>query len=110
MDVEKKFLQAIEKYGFLKRRDRIILGVSGGPDSICMLHLFYKTKDDFKFDLICAHFNHGLREDSDEDEKFVKDICKKLKVKFISEKKNVGDFFFGDSLEQTARNFRLDFF
>ncbi len=110
MDVEKKFLQTIEKHGFLKRRDRIILGVSGGPDSICMLHLFYKIKDEFKLDLICAHFNHGLREDSDEDEKFVRDICKKLKVKFISEKKNVGNFFFGDSLEQTARNLRLDFF
>lgn len=87
-----------------------MLGVSGGPDSICMLHLFEKIRDEFKLDLLCVHFNHCLREEADSDEIFVKNVCNGLKIKYISERKNVRALFRGDSLEQTARNLRFDFF
>ncbi len=108
--VEESFLEAAEKYGLFKRKDKIILGVSGGPDSICMLHLFCKIKQQFKFNLVCAHFNHCLRKEAESEEQFVKDLCKELKIKFVSDKKEVKKFFKGDSLEQTARNLRFDFF
>ena len=110
MDIEKSFLKTIQKYELLKKREKILIGVSGGPDSVCMLHLFCALREEYKFDLVCAHFNHCLRKEADIEEKFVKSICRELKIKCVSEKKNVGKFFKGDSLEQTARNLRFDFF
>jgi tRNA(Ile)-lysidine synthase len=108
--IEKTFKDTIEKYGLLKKKDKLLLGISGGPDSVCMFYQFLQIKKEYKLSLVCAHFNHGLREESEEEEKFVKNICNDFSVKFISEKKNVKEFFKGDSLEQTARNLRYDFF
>lgn len=87
-----------------------MLGISGGPDSIFMLYQFYNIMKEYKLQLVCAHFNHMLRPEADSEEEFVKNICKSLGIKFISEKKDVNKFFKGDSLEQTARNLRFDFF
>jgi len=103
-------LEAIERYNLLKRKEKVILAVSGGPDSVAMLFLFLRIKEIFNLKLVCVHFNHGLRKEADEDEKFVKDLCSSLDIKFVSEKKNVKEFFKGDSLEQTARILRYDFF
>ncbi len=108
--VEDTFKISIKKYGLLKKKDKVILGISGGPDSICMLYQFLNIREEYKLYLVCAHFNHGLRKESDAEEEFVKRLCGKLKIKLISEKKSVGNFFCGDSLEQTARNLRFDFF
>ena len=107
---EDAFIQTAKKYGLLKRRDKLILGISGGPDSIFMLHQFIKIKNEYKLTLVCAHLNHGLRDEADSEERFVASICKKTGIRFISEKREVAKFFEGDSLEQTARNLRYDFF
>jgi len=108
--VEDIFKASIKKYGLLKKKDKLILGISGGPDSIFMLYQFLSIKKEYSLKLICAHFNHGLRKEADTEAEFVKRLCEKLKIKLISEKKIVGDFFKGNSLEQTARNLRFDFF
>ncbi len=107
--LEDIFKNTIKKYRLLTPKDKVILGVSGGPDSICLLHLFLKIKKDYSLRLICAHFNHRLRKEAQAEENFVKEECKKCGVDFVSEGKNVGDFS-GDSLEQVARNLRFDFF
>jgi len=108
--ISQTVLETIKRYNLLKRKEKIILAVSGGPDSVAMLFLFLKIKEIFNLKLVCAHFNHGLREDADRDEEFVKNLCNSLNIKFISEKKDVKKFFCGDSLEQTARVLRYDFF
>jgi len=108
--VEKIFFDTIGKYKLIEKKDKVILAVSGGPDSVCMLHLFKKIKDVYKLGLVCAHFNHGLREEADKDEEFVRKICGELKIQFTSSKKDVKKFFRGNSLEQTARFLRFDFF
>ncbi len=100
----------IKTYDLLKRNDKLLLGVSGGPDSLCLLNLFFHLKEEYRLKLVCVHFNHGLRPSADKEEAFVGKACKKLGIKFISEKKDVRKFFEGDSLEQTARNLRFDFF
>lgn len=110
MTLVEQVLKTIKRYNLLKKKEKVILTVSGGPDSVAMLFLFLKIKEIFNLKLVCAHFNHGLRKEADEDEKFVKDLCSSLNIKFVSEKKNVKEFFKGDSLEQTARNLRYDFF
>jgi tRNA(Ile)-lysidine synthase len=84
-------------------KDRILLGISGGPDSIFMLHQFCEIMKEYKLQLVCAHFNHMLRPEAESEEEFVKNTCKNLGIKFVSESKDVNKFFDGDSLEQTAR-------
>jgi len=108
--VAQTFRNTIKKYALLKKKDRLLLGVSGGPDSLCLLHLFLKLQKEYSLKLICLHFNHQLRKEAKAEEDFVKRICKYLGVEFISESKPVKNFFKGDSLEQTARNLRFDFF
>jgi len=108
--MEDIFRSTIKKHDLLKKKDKVMLGISGGPDSVCMLHQFFNIKRDYNLRLVCVHFNHGLRKEADEEEEFVKKICKNLGLELISEKKEVAKFFKGDSLEQTARNLRLDFF
>lgn len=108
--VEEFFLEAIEKYNLIKKKDRVILGVSGGPDSVAMLYSFLKIRKKYKLEIVCAHFNHNLRKESDSEQDFIEKLCRDLGVPFICEKKDVRKFFTGDSLEQTARNLRFDFF
>jgi len=108
--MEEIFRNTLKKYNLLKKKDKLILGVSGGPDSVCMLYQFRKIWKDYKLQLVCAHLNHSLRKEADAEEEFIRKTCAKLGIKFISEKKDVQSFFDGDSLEQTARNLRLDFF
>ena len=107
--LEKIFKDTIEKYKMLEKNDKIILAISGGPDSIFMLYQFYHIQKEYKLKLFCAHFNHALRKEADEDEKFVKDLSSDLGIKFISEKKEVSKFIKNDSIEQVARNLRFDF-
>ncbi|MCF7894612.1 MAG: tRNA lysidine(34) synthetase TilS [Candidatus Omnitrophica bacterium] len=108
--LEEIFLKTIKEYNLFNKKDKLLLGVSGGPDSIALLYNIINLAKDYKFKIVCAHFNHGLRKESDREEKFIKELCSKLNIDFVSEKKNVNDFFTGDSLEQTARKLRFDFF
>ena len=108
--IEDKFLDTLIKFKLIKKKEKLIIGVSGGPDSLCMLYLFNRVKKDFKLDLVCAHFNHGLRKEADEDEEFVRAVSKKLDIRFVTFKKDVRKLDKGDSLEQTARNLRFEFF
>ncbi len=109
-DIEELFLSAIEENSMFKPSERVVLGVSGGPDSVCLLNLFHKYNSRLKLNIISAHFNHSLRKEASDEEKFVRDVCANLGVRFVSEKKKVKDYFDGDSLEQTARRLRYDFF
>jgi len=108
--LEKTFRNTIKKYGLLKKKDKLLLGVSGGPDSLCLLYLFLKIQKEYSLKLICLHLNHCLRKEAKDEENFVKGVCRSQGVEFISESREVNKFFKGDSLEQTARNLRFDFF
>ena len=59
----------------IKEREIVVLGLSGGPDSMCLLHLLLKIKEKKNITIICAHVNHNLRKESAEEETFVKRIC-----------------------------------
>lgn len=110
MELKDKFIRIITKYKLVVPKDKILLGVSGGPDSVCMLKLFSYIRKEYKLNLFCAHFNHQLRDEADMEEEFVKQLCENEKIKFISHRRNIQNLFYGDSLEQTARNLRFDFF
>lgn len=111
--LKKQIIETIEKYNLIENGDKIVLGVSGGPDSITMLNVLNEIKNEkIKFDIVIAHINHGLRENAKIDEKYVQDFCKKINVecfvlhanvKELSEKEKRG-------LEETGREVRYEFF
>mgnify|MGYP001118297335 CR=1 FL=1 len=65
---------------YISNNDKIVIGVSGGADSMCLLEML-KISIPFK-NIICAHINHNIREESKSEEKFVKDYCLKNKIIF----------------------------
>lgn len=75
----------INKYNMLNPGDRVIVAVSGGPDSIALLQILAMLSDEYRLELIAAHINHGLRGgDSDEEENFACLFSKSLGIKFES--------------------------
>lgn len=110
--LKNKILDTINKYKLINSGDRIVLGVSGGPDSISMLNVLNELKSDLKFDIFVAHINHGIRENSKLDEQFVMQFCNKIgvelyvlntNIKKIAEKEKRG-------LEETGRIVRYNYF
>ncbi len=91
----------------------ILLAVSGGADSIALLHCLNNLKNQkaLKIRLVCAHLNHQLRaEHSDADEKFVITQAENLGIEVITRKLNVTEFSQSDklSIETAARQLRID--
>ena len=76
--VLKKVLETITKYKLIESGDKIVLGVSGGPDSICMLEILNKLKEKLEFEIFVALINHGIRENATIDEQYVENYCKNL--------------------------------
>lgn len=116
--MDKSVFNTLEKY--LKTNDTVIMGVSGGADSVYLLHILTKFGQKTPLKIIVAHINHQLRKkDSKDDEIFVKDLVETLnnspqttKLKFylktsnikaLSEKSKKG-------IEETGRKIRYDFF
>lgn len=113
MSISALVLQTIDKYNMVKKGDSVLAAVSGGADSVCMLHILNRLKADLGFTLGCAHVNHGLRgEAADRDEQFVKELCQDLGVPFYSKKFDVAAIAEEkkQTLEEAGRFVRYDFF
>lgn len=96
---------------FIVDGDCVLVGVSGGADSMCLLNLLNDYKKVFNFDFYAAHINHGIRNDEAlRDENFVKDFCEAKKIKFLSAKIDtlMHAKLFSKSIEQSARDLRYD--
>ncbi len=74
---------------FFKRAERVIVGFSGGADSVCLLHFLRHLSQKKHFEIWALHVNHGLREQAAADEKFCRAFAKKWGIGFISKKKAV---------------------
>jgi tRNA(Ile)-lysidine synthase len=104
-----KVLDTIKEYRLLYKNERVLVGVSGGPDSVALLYLLNGLKLDFKLKLHVAHFDHMLRKDSAKDAFFVKKLSEKLQIPFTSAKVRVKKLAQKGSLEEIARGARLAF-
>lgn len=104
-----KFKEFITREKLIFPSERVILAVSGGPDSVAMFFLFLRLKKIQRNEFLIAHFNHSLRASADKEEEFVKSLARRFNLRFVSEKKEVKKYYRGDSLEQVARQLRYDF-
>ena len=62
------------------KNESVVIATSGGPDSMTLLELVNSLKEELNLKLICAHVNHKIREESDEEETMVKEYCKKNNI------------------------------
>ena len=110
--VEEKFLKTIKENNLIKSGDVIVVGVSGGPDSITLLTCFNKYKQKLGCELVVVHVNHLIREDSTIDEQFVENICKNLNIKFYLKRANILEMTkeIKGGTEEVARKVRYKFF
>jgi tRNA(Ile)-lysidine synthase len=106
----KKIKQTIKKYDLLEKGERVVVALSGGPDSTALLTVLAPIAQELDLSLIIAHFNHGLRgAESDEDENFSRDLSEKMGLAFVSGKMDQIKGKKGISPEDFYRRQRYDF-
>lgn len=109
-----KIFEAITKYKMIGDNGNIVVAVSGGADSMCLLHFLYNNKSELGINtLVAAHVNHNIRGgEAKRDELFVEQFCENNHIRFrllsadipaISRQKKIG-------IEETARKVRYEFF
>ncbi len=91
----------------VNEEDTVVLGCSGGPDSMALFDLLLKLKKEKNIKIICAHVNHKQRRESDDEEKWLEGFCKRKKVVF--EKMSINNYG-DDNFHNEARNIRYNFF
>ena len=111
--LEERVIKNVYKHKLIKENDNIILGLSGGPDSMVLLHILLYVRERISFNLVVAHINHGVRgEEALKDEKFTEKVAKELGLDFFSTKadmvglakeKNISE-------EEAGREIRYGFF
>ncbi len=85
-----KVLKFNERNKLFGKGDRIVVGVSGGMDSVCLLDILNQCKEEYDLSLLVVHVNHCLRgEEADRDEAFVKALAEKMGLEFYSERVDI---------------------
>jgi tRNA(Ile)-lysidine synthase len=108
-----KLKNAIKSHSMVKKGAKILLCVSGGPDSVAMLYAFFVLAKEMQFRLFIAHLNHSLRGvESDKDQKYVEKIAGFLNIPVLCAKKDTLKLSREEkiSIETAARKLRYDFF
>ena len=112
--MKQKVLETIKKYNLIQSGDKIVIGVSGGPDSIALLNVLLEIKNEniISFDMVVCHINHMIREEANDDEEYVLEFCKRYNIEFYSKRieieKIAKDLKIGT--EEAGRNARYEFF
>lgn len=113
MNLYKEILEKNIKNKLIEENDKIVVGFSGGPDSVFLVEMLMKLRENINFDMVLVHINHLLRgENSDGDEKFSIDYGKKKGLQVFSRKINITELGkdMGLTLEEAGRKARYDLF
>jgi len=115
LQLRKQVAGVIREHNLFSASDRVVIGVSGGPDSVALLSLIYNTSrtNPPYSEIFVAHLNHSIRgRESDEDEQFVTALAGKYGVPLITEKRDIIQVACERkiSLEEAARDERYKFF
>ena len=111
--LEEKFLNTIKNNNLIQENEVIVVGVSGGPDSITLLECLRKYQKKLKINkIVVAHINHLIRKDSTEDEKYVENYCNKYNITFYAKRISVEKIAqeLKKGTEETGREIRYNFF
>ena len=95
----------------LEQKPKIVLGLSGGPDSVFLFHFLKKLHDENKIILIAAHLDHNWRNESAQDAKFCEQLCKQYGIKLFAEHASnlCSNLKFNGSKEELGRKLRRIF-
>ncbi|WP_337864578.1 tRNA lysidine(34) synthetase TilS [Ignavibacterium sp.] len=106
--IEQKVIKFISSHSLLSANDKILVALSGGPDSVFLLHFLKKYQKKFKIELAAFHLNHLIRKSADEEQGFCAKLCKKLSVPFHTEEFDVKSFAVKNkiSVEEAGRLIR----
>lgn len=109
---EDKVLKTIKKYNMLQDGDRVVIGVSGGPDSMSLLNSLNNLKEKLNIKIYVAHINHMIREEADEETEYVRSFCEKIGVEFFAKRIKVEEEAKKQKIgtEEAGRNIRYEFF
>lgn len=110
--MKKVVLNTIRKHNLIKKGEKVLLALSGGSDSVCLLHILNDLKKDLGFSLYACHLNHSIRDEADSDEAFVKDLCEKLGIQCFFQKSDIKSIAKTEKIseELAGRNERYAFF
>ena len=110
--LKEQVFNTIKKYELIKENDKIICGVSGGPDSICMLDILKDLRKELNFEIIVCHINHLIREEAISDENYVVNYCKKYNIKCYVKRIDVKKYANNNKqgTEEAGRTVRYEFF
>ena len=104
--MKNKVKSTIEKYNLINKEDKVLVGVSGGPDSISLLNILHELG----YNICTAHINHGLRENAENDEKYVVEFCEKRNIPCFVKRVKLNEIESDMTTEELGRKIRYDFF
>lgn len=110
--LKEKVLNTIKKYDLIKNGDNIVVGVSGGPDSMALLNVLLNIREKINFEITVAHVNHMIRIEADEETKYVQNFCKEKNIECFIKKEKVEEIAKKDKVgtEEAGRKLRYSFF
>ncbi|WP_054741661.1 tRNA lysidine(34) synthetase TilS [Cellulosilyticum ruminicola] len=110
--IEYKLQQYIKQHKLLQTGDDIVIGVSGGADSMMLFHYLYTHREEYGIHIKVAHVNHGIREEAEGDAAYVEEVCRKWQVPFYRQDCNIKDLAKKKQLseEEAGREERYNFF
>lgn len=87
LDLEDRVLLTVKKGNLIKKGDNVLIGLSGGPDSMVLLYLLLEIQNEIPFLIYIAHVNHGVRgKEADRDEEFVERLATNLEIPYYTTK------------------------
>lgn len=105
--------QTITEYNLFNNGDKVLIGLSGGADSVALTHALMRIQDELGIELFTAHLNHGIRgKEAAQDEKFAYEFSENLGIKCFVEKTDIPKLAkkLGIGEEAAARQYRYNFF
>jgi len=110
--IENKVEKFIRKYNLIQSGDNLVVGVSGGADSMMLLHFLYTRQVKYDIKVKVAHVHHGIRKEAEEDAVFVKEICKTWHIPYYRHDCNVKELSRQNNMsqEEAGRTERYNFF
>src|SRR4030042_3703015 len=111
--LESRILDSIQRYSLIPRKELVVVGVSGGADSVCLLHVLAKWQKEPEIKLHIAHLNHQLRGvESEADAEYVSNLAGSLGIPITIDEQDVAAYRSARncSIEEAARELRYAFF